>query len=52
MRRKPKTKFTVEDAANLVRALTNASNPRYIAYITKIPVNKVLQVKEALRIKT
>ena len=51
MNRKPKTKFTVRDAANLVRALDNCSNPYYIAYKTEIPLSKVLQVRETLRIK-
>ena len=49
--REPKTKFTVRDAANLVRALDNCSNPYYIAYKTEIPLSKVLQVRETLRIK-
>ena len=48
---KRERKYTTKDAARLVRALDHASNPRYIANITQIPINKVLQVKEALRIK-
>ena len=50
-KRKIKTKFTVRDAANLVRELEDSSDSYYVALETKIPLSKVLQVREALRIK-
>jgi len=51
MKRKPKTKFKAQDSYNIVGCLERCSNLKYVAHITNIPITKVRQVKEALRIK-
>ena len=46
-----KTEFTTEDAADLVDMLGRRLNLRYISYQLRIPLRKIREVKEALRIK-
>ncbi|MHA1400063.1 MAG: hypothetical protein ACTSQE_06925 [Candidatus Heimdallarchaeaceae archaeon] len=46
-----KRKYTIEEAAKLVETLSKCSNLKYVARITRIPIGKVRQVKEALRLK-